>query len=78
MVSVSKYLKDTEDTAPRVSVSQIHFKSIFPNPGVLSQYNFLSYDATVSLKSTEACPPLHEPAGPYLSTFMKVESTRVV
>ena len=34
MVSVSKYLKDTEDTAPHVSVSvsQIHFKSIFPNP----------------------------------------------
>ena len=33
MVSVSKYLKDTEDTAPRVyvSVSWIHFKSIFPN-----------------------------------------------
>ena len=32
MVSVSKYLKDTEDTAFHVSVSQIHFKSIFPNP----------------------------------------------
>ena len=35
MISVSKYLKDTEDTAPHVyvSVSWIHFKSIFPNPG---------------------------------------------
>ena len=34
MVSVSKYLKDTEDTAPHVSVpvSYINFKSIFPNP----------------------------------------------
>ena len=34
MVSVFKYLKDTEDTAPHVSVSVswIHFKSIFPNP----------------------------------------------
>ena len=34
MVSVvSKYLKDTGDTAPHVSVSvsKIHFKSIFPN-----------------------------------------------
>ena len=30
MVSVSKYLKDTEDMAP---LSEIHFKSIFPNPG---------------------------------------------
>ena len=30
MVSVSKYLKDT---AFDVSVSWIHFKSIFPNPG---------------------------------------------
>jgi len=29
---VSKYLKDTEDTAFHVSVSWIHFKSIFPNP----------------------------------------------
>ena len=34
MVSVSKYLKDTEDTAfyLSVSVSWIHFKSIFPHP----------------------------------------------
>ena len=31
MVSVSKYLKDTEDTAPHVSGS-VSFKSIFPNP----------------------------------------------
>ena len=33
MVSVYKYLKDTGDTAPHVSVSvsKIHFKSIFPN-----------------------------------------------
>ena len=32
MVSVSKYLKDTEDIAfhVSVSVSMIHFKSIFP------------------------------------------------
>ena len=32
MVTVSEVSKDTEDTAPRVSVSKIHFKSIFPNP----------------------------------------------
>ena len=36
MVSVSEVSKDTEDIAPHVSVSvsQIHFKSIFPNPGI--------------------------------------------
>ena len=33
MVSVSKYQEDTENTAPHVSVSWIHYKSIFPNPG---------------------------------------------
>ena len=36
MVFVSRFLKDTRDTAPRVyvSVSWIHFQSIFHNPAV--------------------------------------------
>ena len=46
-VPVSKYLKDTEDTTPHVSVSvsQIHFKSIFPNPGIDTTYLLAESDA---------------------------------
>ena len=53
MVSVSKYLKDTEDTAPHVSVSvsQIHFKSIFPNPAY--QVGLCFWDRPLQHASTE-------------------------
>ena len=51
MVSVSKYMKDTEDTAPcvSVSVSWIHFKSIFPNPAINQEVIIILLDAVVGM-----------------------------